>query len=202
MPDSRLFPATIMPDSDWWHALWPDPRGVLMDLGVQPNMQVVDLCCGDGHFTKPLCRLVFPGKTWALDLDVELLEQAKRACQGNSNFQAVMGDARKLPELLDEPVDFVFIANTFHGVPDKAALSQAVFDSLKPDGRFAVVNWYRRPREETQVLDQPRGPDTELRMEPVDVQRIVEPVGFRLEKVVDVGPYHYGAVFIKQSSRA
>jgi len=48
------------------------------------------------------------------------------------------------------------------------------------------------------VLDQPRGPDTELRMQPEDVQQVVEPAGFRLEKVVDVGPYHYGVVFIKK----
>ena len=62
--------------------------------------------------------------------------------------------------------------------------------------RFAITNWYRRPREET-LLDQPRDPDTELRMEPEDVQQVVEPAGFTLEKVVDVGPYHYGAVFVK-----
>jgi len=48
------------------------------------------------------------------------------------------------------------------------------------------------------VLDQPRGPDTELRMQPEGVQQVVEPAGFRLEKVVDVGPYHYGVVFIKK----
>ena len=53
MPDERLFPATIMPDSDWWHALWPDPEAVLKAVGIKPDMQVVDLCCGDGHFTKP-----------------------------------------------------------------------------------------------------------------------------------------------------
>ncbi len=28
----------------------------------------------------------------------------------------------------------------------------------------------------------------------------VEPAGFKLEKVVDVGPYHYGAVFTKTSN--
>ena len=199
MSDGGLFPASAMPDSDWWHALWPDAEGVLRAVGIKPGMQVVDLCCGDGHFTQPMCHLVHPGKAWALDLDAMLLGRAERTCQNNPNFQAILGDARDLPGLIDKAVDFVFIANTFHGVPDKTALSSAVHDVLKADGHFAVINWYRRPREETTVLDQPRGPDTELRMQPEDVQQVVEAAGFTLEKVIDVGPYHYGAVFVKSA---
>lgn len=196
MTDKRLFPATVMPDRDWWHTLWPDPEAVLRTVGIRPGMDVVDLCCGDGHFTRPMCDLVQTGKTWALDLDSELLGRAEQLCAQNPNFHAILGDARELPAQISAQVDFVFIANTFHGVPDKSALSKAVHDALKKDGRFAVVNWYRRPREETKVLDQPRGPDTELRMEPDDVRRAVEPAGFTLEKVIDVGLFHYAAVFI------
>lgn len=197
MQNGDLFPATLMPDKDWWQALWPDPEAVLRSVGIKPGMQVVDLCCGDGHFTRPMCQLVRPGKIWAVDLDAELLGQAEQTCQKNPNFHPVLGDARELPTQVSEPVDFVFIANTFHGVPDKTGLSQVVHQALKPGGRFAIVNWYRRPREETIVLDQPRGPDTELRMEPEDVRHVVEPAGFKLDKLIDVGPYHYGAVFIK-----
>jgi len=197
MNNDALFPATIMPDADWWQALWPDPEAVLKKVGITPDMQVVDLCCGDGHFTKPMCQLVHPGKTWALDLDADLLGQAERGCEDNPNFHAILGDARELPKQITEPVDFVFIANTFHGVPDKTELSQAVHEVLKPGGRFAVVNWHKRPREQTPVLGLPRGPDTALRMTPEDVQRYVEPAGFKLDKVVEVGPYHYGAVFQK-----
>ena len=160
-------------------------------------MQVVDLCCGDGYFTRPMCQLVHPAKTWALDLDSDLLGQAEQTCRDAPNFHAILGDARDLPDQIDGQVDFVFIANTFHGVPEKTALSKSVHDSLVPGGRYAIINWYRRPREETTVLGQPRGPDTELRMEPEDVQKVVEPAGFMLENVVDVGPYHYGVVFAK-----
>jgi len=34
-------------------------------------------------------------------------------------------------------------------------------------------------------------------MTPADVRQAVEPVGYQLENVVEVGPYHYGVVFIK-----
>lgn len=195
MIDNRLFPATSMPDQDWWHALWPDPEAVLRDTGMQPGMYGVDLCCGDGHFTGPMCRLLQPGRVWAIDLDAGLLEQTRQQCQHLPNFSAVLGDARELPRLVSEPLDFVLIANTFHGVPDKAGLSRAVHSALKTGGYFAVINWYRRPREDTRVLNQPRGPETSLRMEPDEVRQIVEPMGFTLDKRIDVGPYHYAVVF-------
>ncbi len=192
------FPATSMPDKDWWNILWPDPQAVLRSVGIGAGMKVVDLCCGDGLFTKPMCDLVHPGKVWALDLDAGLLEKAEQNCHDYSNFHAILGDARELGKQIDEAVDFVFIANTFHGVPEKTELSRSVYEVLKTGGYFAVINWYRRPREETDVLGQPRGPDTKLRMQPEDVQQFVEAAGFKLEKVVDVGPYHYAAIFLKQ----
>jgi hypothetical protein len=55
--------------------------------------------------------------------------------------------------LAPRPVDFVFLANAFHGVPDRLRLAQAVRESLEPAGHFAIVNWHQLPREETTVLE-------------------------------------------------
>jgi predicted methyltransferase len=198
--DENFFPATIMPDADWWHTLWSDPESVLRALDIAPGMDIVDLCCGDGHFTAPLCRLVNPGQVSALDLDADLLAAAEQACQGQTNFHPILADANDLPNRIETPVDQVLMANTFHGVPDQTTLSRAVYDSLKAGGHFAIINWYRQPRENTTVLGQPRGPNTELRMQPDDVIAVVEPAGFDLDQVIDVGPYHYAAVFVKTNS--
>jgi predicted methyltransferase len=96
--------------------------------------------------------------------------------------------------------DLVLIANTFHGVPDKARLATAVTAVLKPGGWFLVVSWHRRPREETIVLGEPRGPWTEMRMTPNDVTAVVKPAGLRLARVVELPPYHYGAIFEKPAA--
>lgn len=197
MTTEKLFPTTLMPDDDWWHALWPDPRQVLDDIGITPGMSVVDLCCGNGHFTAPLCSLAAPGQVTGLDIDEQLLTAAIHACKPFDNFTPLLADARDINTLLDNPVDHVLIANTFHGVPDKKALSRAVYAALHSDGAFTVINWYPQPREETPVLGQPRGPDVTLRMSPAAVAAEVEPAGFRLDYIADVGPYHYGAVFTK-----
>jgi SAM-dependent methyltransferase len=194
---SGFYPATAMPNADWWGILWPRPGEVVAALSVKPGGEAVDLCCGDGLFTVALAQIA--GRVVAIDLDPAMLERARArlASAGATNCEFVVGDAYAVAELIRQPADFVLIANTFHGVPEKDRLARAVAAVLKPRGRFAVINWHRRPREETTVLDQPRGPKTEMRMEPADVAAVVEPAGLRLVGVVELPPYHYGAIFEK-----
>ena len=66
---------------------------------------------------------------------------------------------------------------------------------LKPGGLFAIVNWHERPREETMILGEPRGPKTELRISPETTKTAVEASGLKLSSLVEIPPYHYGAVF-------
>lgn len=193
---AEAFPATSMPDRDWWAALWPDPRAVLEALGILPGMTVLDLCCGDGYFTAPLAELV-AGKVYALDLDEAMIEMAKAevARQGASVRKWIRADARDIAAHLTEKVDYVLMANTFHGVPDQPGFAGAVHSVLVPGGLFAIVNWEARPREETTVLGRPRGPKTEMRMAPAEVTAIVETRGFKSQAVIELPPYHYGIVF-------
>jgi hypothetical protein len=84
----------------------------------------------------------------------------------------------------------VFLANAFHGV----RLVRSVHEALKPSGRFAIVNWRKRPHAET-VLGEPRGPRTELRMAPDDTIKAAAVDGLAFREVVEVPPYHYAAIF-------
>lgn len=191
-----FYPATAMPDRDWWATLWPAPENILCSLGVGPGMVVVDLCCGDGYFTAPLARIV-DGAVYGIDIDSDILDLAHAELDraGETVLGLICADARDLPDLLESRADYVLIANTFHGVQEKTELAQAVSTMLNAGGRFAIVNWHRLPRERTVVLGLPRGPKTELRMSPEDVQKVVEPAGFELERIVELRPYHYGAIF-------
>jgi ubiquinone/menaquinone biosynthesis C-methylase UbiE len=197
MPDP-FFPATAMPDADWWQALWPDPRSVLVEMSIQTGTVVVDLCCGDGLFTAPLCTMA--SRVYAIDIDCEMVDRARAATAEATNCEYILADAMNIQAIVPEPVDYVFLANTFHGVPDKAGLARAVAAILKPRGLFGIVNWHRRPRGETLVLAQPRGPRTEMRMEPDEVARAVEQAGLRRSRIVELPPYHYGAIFEKPGS--
>jgi ubiquinone/menaquinone biosynthesis C-methylase UbiE len=135
----------------------------------------------------------------AIDIDKGMLAvaQDKINAIGATNCELIEGDAYEVADLVGRPVDYVLMANTFHGVPDKLRLARGVAAILKPGGRFAVVNWHRRPREETTVLGQPRGPKSDMRMEPSDVAAVVEPAGLKLSEVIELPPYHYAAIFEK-----
>src|SRR6516165_12205818 len=142
-----------MPAPGWWEALWPEPAKVLRAVGVNAGMDVVDLCSGDGWFTLPLSR--FARSVIAIDIDAALLEAAKMRIAergGAPNCTFVEADAYNIEKVVPQPVDHVFLANAFHGVPDKPRLARAVHNVLKPGALFAIVSWYARPREETTVL--------------------------------------------------
>jgi SAM-dependent methyltransferase len=190
-----FFEGTEMPTAGWWEALWPDPTSVLVRGGLKPDMDVIDLCSGDGWFTLQIAKL---GRhVVAIDIDPALLEIARHrlAEGGASNCNFVAGDAYNVAQLCPRPVDFVFLANAFHGVPDRPRLACAVRDALKHSGRFAIINWYPQPREKTTVLGEPRGPRTELRMSPDQTIKAVELGDLKFSKLLDVPPYHYGVVF-------
>jgi SAM-dependent methyltransferase len=183
-----------MPDADWWQALWPDPERTLMTLGIGAGMRVIDLCCGDGLFTLAMARIA--SDVLAIDLDHEMIERTRAKIEGAglSNCRLIEGDAYDVAELAGEKADAVVMANTFHGVPDKVGLCRAVASALKRGALFIVVNWHRRPRETTTVFGQPRGPTTEMRMEPADVAAFAMPAGFKLERTIELPPYHYAVV--------
>lgn len=197
---SGFFPATAMPDREWWGALWPDPEGVLEELGAPRGDPAVDLCCGDGYFTAPMSRLARPSKVYALDLDARLVETCPsvRRRTGRSRPRGVRRGRR---DVSAAPCSRTggFRAARQH-LPRRAgqggARARGVRKVLAPGGKFAMVNWYPAPREETPVLGEPRGPATEMRLSPQQTRAQVEPAGFELEKVADLPPYHYGAVFV------
>ncbi|MGE5540000.1 MAG: class I SAM-dependent methyltransferase [Gemmatimonas sp.] len=195
-----FFEGTEMPTAGWWEALWPDPVAVLAAVGVKAGDTVIDLCSGDGWFTLQIARIA--AKVIAVDIDAELLRVAAGRLKeaGLANCEFIASDAYDIAERVREPVDFVFLANAFHGVPERSRLAAAVAEVLKPGGRFAIVNWHARPREETTVLGEPRGPRTDLRLSPDQTIAAVVSAGLTLDNVVEVPPHHYAVIFRRGST--
>jgi len=175
-----FFPATSMADEDWWSALWPDPQGVLRRIGLKKGMRAADLCCGYGWFTGAMARIAGAGRVTAVDIDPEMIEMARAhlAQEGAPEVTWQAADACATDACLDEPADFILIANAFHGAPDKTALAACCARCMRPGGLLAIINWHALPREKTKVLDIPRGPAEHLRMTPQDTRAAVEPAGF------------------------
>lgn len=194
---AAFFQGTEMPTAGWWPVLWPDPAGVLATMGVERGSDVIDLCCGDGWFTAPLTTIA--SHVIAIDLDRKFLDmaQVRVSAAGATNCAFVAGDAYDVAALVPRTVDYVLMGNAFHGVPEPARLASAVRHALKPGGRFGVINWHKRPREETPVSGEPRGPRTELRLSPEETIARVAPSGLKHARIVELPPYHYGVIFAR-----
>jgi ubiquinone/menaquinone biosynthesis C-methylase UbiE len=162
-PPPGFFEGTEMPDGSWWQALWADPAGVLTRSGLTEGVSAIDLCAGDGWFTLPMARIA--RHVLAVDIDATLLNVAKQRISeaGLNNCEFVVANAYDLNALVTGPVDYVLIANAFHGVPDPTRLAKVVAATLAPKGRFAIVNWHHTPREQTTVLGEPRGIEDDAR---------------------------------------
>jgi SAM-dependent methyltransferase len=192
------FQNTRQPDWDWWGRLWPAPGETLRDVGVEQGDALAEIGSGNGYFVLPAARITAPAPVYAVDIDPSLLEELSGLAdqQGVKNVTTVEGDARSLSEQLPEPVDVVLVANTFHGVDDTAPFVRQAFESLRPSGRFVVVNWRDLDRETTRIAGEPRGPPTELRLSPEETERLVlNATEATLERTVDLPPYHYALVF-------
>lgn len=191
------FRNTRQPDRGWWRELWDEPGEALDEIGLDAGTSLADVGCGSGLFTLPAAERVAPATVYAIDVDGTCLDEidAWAIERGLDNVTTVSGDARALASLLPEPVDAVLVASTFHGVEAPTAFAEQVTRSLRPGGRFVVVNWRDRPPEETTVLGQPRGPPRPQRMTPAETRSVVGPAGFTAVREFDLPPYHYALVF-------
>lgn len=192
------FRNTAQPDWDWWGRLWPAPAETLRTIGLEAGRSLAEVACGNGYFAIPAARLTAPAPVYAIDLDDDVLAELARIAdlQALSNVRTIQGDARDLPTLLPDPVDDVLVANVFHGVDDRRTFLERAAAALADGGRLVVVNWHDRPREETVVAGDPRGPPTELRLSPAETgEAVADAIDVRAVERHELPPYHYALVF-------
>ena len=131
-----FFPATTMPDADWWQALWPDPAKVLAEMGVEPRMIVVDLCCGDGLFTVPLARIA--KRVHAIDLERAMWDRAsRRQVPRTASFR---GEHHGRGCSCTRTSRLRFAGQYLHGTPDEIGLARTVMVTLTLDAQFGIAN--------------------------------------------------------------
>ncbi len=133
----------------WWFVLSFDnplrrlvqrPRTILRDL-VKEGDSVVDVGCGAGYFSLGLAQLVgAEGEVIALDIQPEMLNLARLRAKRrglDSRIEFRLCEPENLG--LENPVDFVLGFWMVHEVPDQLRLLSEIMSSLKPSGRFLLV---------------------------------------------------------------
>ena len=107
--------------------------------------RVLDLCTGTGDLAIRLARQV-NGKTsiLALDYSQPMLSIARKKAEkaGLKNIGFIHGDAASMP-LEDDGIDAIGIAFAFRNLtykhPDREKFLQEIYQVLKPEGKFVIV---------------------------------------------------------------
>ena len=170
-----------------------DEKRLFAELNLREGQVLLDAGCGPGHYALAASRHVTrSGKVYAMDLWEEGIETLRSAAtaRGINHLDARVADIAQRIPLDDDEVDVVLMVAVLHDLlreqSHDAALAE-VERVLDPTGVFAVVE-FRKLRGSP-------GPPVEVRLSPLEVEDLLRPHRFSLERSVEVGPFHYLSLF-------
>jgi len=174
------------------------PAELVQSLGIKPGETVVDLGTGPGYMLPWLSRAVGPsGKVLAEDIQNDFLERARDKARRESldNVVFILG-ADKDPELPPDSADLVLVLDVYHHFDYPAPMLAGIRRALRPGGRLAIVEFYKRPG--SMGDSDPNWSLRHIRLDAGDLVKEVEANGYSLVSRRDHIPgKQYIAIFTK-----
>ena len=172
------------------------PVELVEALEIKPGTTVADVGTGVGYMLPFLSKAVGPqGNIVAEDIQTDFLDKAKEnaAEKHLSNVRFIKGTERD-PMLPAASLDLVLTLDVYHHFDYPDEMLAHISKSLKPGGRFAIVDYYKRPEAMANGNAMQH-----IRIDMDDVIREVERNGFQLVKKQEHLPKsQYIAVFKKK----
>lgn len=169
--------------------VWQRPDRVVDTLCDRPDLIVADIGSATGYFPVRFARACPEGLTIGADVEPDMVrylnDRARLA--GLTNLVSVLAgfDDPHLPQ----PVDLVFICNTYHHIGGRVAYFRRLQGQLRPGARVAIVD-YR--------LESERGPPHKLA--PGKVEQEMKEAGYAVAERHDFLPEQYFLVFTVETS--
>ena len=189
----RIAPVMSVAHADWLTRPERDeeeqPDRVVEALDIPEGATVVDLGAGVGYFTLRLAKQVGPtGRVLAVDIQQGMLDRLAQNLDGTSitNVESILASAEN-PGLPVGEVDLVLVVDVYHELAHPEKTMEHVRRSLKPDGRVVLIEY----RKEDPSI--PIHPLHKMTIE--EVQGELEPMGFRLAKLLGFLPRQHIFIF-------
>lgn len=113
-------------------------------MGVSSGMDVLDIACGTGNFTRLFSDSARPGAVIGIDLSLPMLKQCMHNLTEHKNSEIIMMrvDVTKWP-FAPETFDRIHCAGALHLFPDIRNVFYSIHRSLKKGGYFVGATYYR-----------------------------------------------------------
>ncbi|KUO40506.1 MAG: hypothetical protein AVW06_05130 [Hadesarchaea archaeon DG-33-1] len=121
------------------------PDQILETLGLQPGQNIADIGAGGGYFSIRFADAVGrEGKVYAVDTNPEFLEFIRNSVKekGLNNVETVLAAEDKII-LPERSLDFIFLRNVYHHLPNRAEYFRNLKALLKPGGKIVIVEYKR-----------------------------------------------------------
>jgi ubiquinone/menaquinone biosynthesis C-methylase UbiE len=167
------------------------PEKAILAFHLKPGMQVGDVGAGTGFYSLRIAQAVSPGGVvYAEDIQPGMLERLNSNAAGQhvGNVVTVLGTESD-PRLPAGKLDLVVLVDVYHEFSRPQRMLDRIRDSLKPDGRLALLEFRK---EDPSVPIRP-----EHKMSVDEVRAEVTPEGYRFEEVVDTLPWQHIIFFRK-----
>jgi SAM-dependent methyltransferase len=165
---------------------WQKPHEVILALALKPDAVIADIGSGTGYFSVRLAHMVAEGRVYGADIEPDMVkylsERAKRDGLKNLISLTAAPDDPRLPE----KVDLILMVDVFHHIENRVRYFRKLHDSLKEDGRIAIIDFR---------LDSPLGPPKSARLTPEDVKAELNGAGYALVQEHTFLPYQYFSIF-------
>jgi len=167
---------------------WQQPQQVIAQLQLQPGTKIADIGAGTGYFAMRMARYVPAGIVFAIDVEPDMVSFLDRRAktEGLGNVRPILADPEspKIPE----PVDIIFVCDTYHHIARRSEYFRKLQPSLRPGGRLVIVDFYKNKNT-------PVGPPPEFKLDPEQVIKELADAGFRLRQQDNGLDYQYVLIF-------
>ena len=165
---------------------WQKPDEILDALHLERTARVADIGAGTGYFSVRIAKRVPEGKVFAVDIEPDMLRYLGERKHREHLMVLEPVQASVESANLPEPVDLVLVVDTYHHIGNRIAYFAKARESLRPNGRLAIVDF---------KADAPEGPLPEQRVTPEKVTEELAAAGYSLVASHTFLPRQYFLVF-------